>query len=693
MSQQENDIKYLINARMMQKGFSYLYKNSVEFQVETSNLRANTALLSDWVLTEEKFKKAKQFFDDRIRRYLKEIRDEDVYITKTINRVNLADAELILSELFFKSQVYFLYNEVFTYGAMEQILQRLIARNKLDVEKTLLNLSDYKGTAIYLVYKMLAGFQIPDTKQEFVKLQKRDKKFSKKTKELRMKISDYLEERLTLGETYDMIKAAKEYRKSVLSKSKHHKIKNIIIQLYTFIVDIQRELFISQNIYMKAAKKIFRKFPDLDKKYGEQKPKRALIDLYLRNIKELKEFKLKQSYVYYKGHLFNFDQLKYMRLSDLGKDTIEAIIKKTIPDDLPILTVKNSIRQLKNEGIIWAETQKPKKPRFYIFMLELSLSCNLNCKICFNRNFKRQRALTVEEWCKIIHSIPKGSKIILFGGEPFLYPGIGKILEYIQDTNKKEERGWSVEIFTNGVLTERILNSLKGKEKLKLIFSIDGLKDANDIIRGNGVFDHTVETIKRLKAETPHKIEIRSVVTTKNYSTTKEFTEFFKRLGVDEITFTDLHVGGNAEKHLDYILTADQRLTTLQWLVNCEDSISTNRHFDMEVYPNSCGIGFNRIYIRSDGLVNSCSELDMPESNIFDAKLNKAGILEDPRGLIPKFARDEFDNQDSDCAKCGLLYLCGGGCRARALKQTGNINSCDTVQRDNIAMVLDRIIG
>jgi radical SAM protein with 4Fe4S-binding SPASM domain len=657
------------------------------------DLKKNISLLTNEVLTEEVLEKVSQFVDNRIENYLKELRDEDEYIAKTVNKIKIADAEVALSELYFKSQIYFLYNEVFTYGAMDLILRKQITKNKLDVEKTLLGLSNYKGTAVHTVYKMLTGFQIPNTKLEFIKLQKRDAKFRKAIGTLSTNIADYFEEKPTLNEIYYMIKAASEHANSVNTETSLPDIGKPLIQLYVFIVNTQRKLFISQNIYINATKKIFKKFPKLDKVYGGQKPKGPLLDLYLDKIKELKGHKLLQPNIYYNGFVFNLDERKHTRLSDRGSKIIEAIINKKVADGISILDAGNIVKKLNDEGIIEKDVQKPKKPSSYIFMLELALGCNLNCTICFNRGFKRQRIVTVDEWCKIIYSIPKGSQIILFGGEPFFYPWVGKIIDYIQETNKKEERHWKVEAFTNGVLTNKILDSLKGKERLKLIFSIDGLQDAHDTIRGKGAFNHAIETIKRLKTETLHEIEVRSVVTAKNYNSVKEFINFFKRLGVDEITFTDLHVTGNAKKHLDYVLTPDQRLNVLHWLGNYKDSILTNGYSDSEIYPNSCGIGFNRIYIRSDGLVNGCSELDVSEYNISNAKLNKKGVLENPRNLIPKFERDEFNSSDSDCAKCGLLYLCGGGCRSRALKQTGNINSCDVVQKEDIIRVLNKIKG
>ena len=113
LNTRENDVNYLIKDKMMQRGFRYLYKNSDIFRLEVIDLKRNISLLAEGALTEEVLEKVKQFVHNRVENYLKELRDEDAYIADIIDKIKIADAEVVLSELYFKSQVYFLYNEVF----------------------------------------------------------------------------------------------------------------------------------------------------------------------------------------------------------------------------------------------------------------------------------------------------------------------------------------------------------------------------------------------------------------------------------------------------------------------------------------------------------------------------------------------------------------------------------------------------
>ncbi|MEM0142931.1 MAG: radical SAM protein [Candidatus Parvarchaeum sp.] len=688
----ENDVNYLIKDKMMRKGFRYLYKNSKEFRLEIVNLRRNVSMLANDALTTEDLNKVKSFIDHKLNEYIRDMKSEHTYIAKNIKRLTFVDARLLLAELYFKSQLYFLYNEVFTYGAISLILQKQIAARKLNLNDTLLKLSNLKGTAVHMVFEKLKKIKVPSTKSEFLRRYMKDKIFRRSIDAIYKELSEYFEEDLSPSKLYDMIKASKEYPISIENQIDRLNLDDSLIKLYILIIDTQRKLFISQNIYMRAMKCIFKSFKDLEKSYGNRNPKGSLLVLYLDKIKEFKKYRLAPPNVYYKGFVFNLDQHKRLHLSDSSASLVEAVINRKIAAGIPVLKTADIIKRLEFLAIIKKRDSRTLKPDSYIFMLELALGCNLNCTICFNRSFKRHRIITIDEWYKIIYSIPKASTIMLFGGEPFLYPWIGKLLDFMQNVNIKEGRNWKIESFTNGVLTDKIFTVLKGRERIKLIFSIDGLADAHDSIRGKGAFEHAVETIKKLKAETVHEIEVRSVVTANNYNNIGEFIKFFKELGVDKVTFNDLHVTGNAKNHLDYVLTPKQRSDLLHKLGNLNDPKLTNDYQMDAVYPNSCGIGFNRIYIRSDGLVDSCSELDNAESSIFDAKLDSNGIIINPRELIPKFERDEFDSDDSACAKCGLLYLCGGGCRTRVFKQEGNIYGCDVVQKTDIIDAINRMI-
>ncbi len=682
---------------MMSKGFHQIYNHSEEFKKEV-------VIIYNWIIiiAEKKLlnydiiENINYNINQRLDFYIKKFTTLNNYIKLITNKTTEDDAELALSEVHYLFQIYYLYNEVFTYGVMEQVLIQQIKIKKLNVQDTLIKLSTYKGSAMYSLYNHLLDVNTSIPLKEFLYNYKNDKKFFNHIKKTYSEVLTYYEKDISLSTLYKLAKNVHNNKIALTRFSgKNDDFDKMLVELYLFITNVQKKLYTIQNSLVKSANMIFKKFPKIEQKYGWGNPITNLLTLYFSYTNKLKEYGLNKKYVYYKNAALNITEKKYFKLSVYASIVLNLLIKKqgNFTTDIPLIKLINTTRYLEEFGIIKKIQTIQQKPISYIFMLELALMCNLKCTICFNRKFKRNKILSFEDWKKVIYTIPKNSIIILFGGEPFLYPQIDKLISFIQSTNRKKDMNWKLKSFTNGVLTEKIISTLKDKDPINLIFSIDGLESAHDKIRGQKTFGHTIKTITRLKATTNHKIEVRSVITTNNYMQINKFISFFKKLGADKIAFADLHMGGDIKSYKDYSLKKKERERLLNHFGTPANlGLVANIDFKLNSYPNACGIGINRIYIRSDGMVNGCSELDIAESNIFKSELNEFGVLKYPRKLIPKFERDEVDKRNSDCYKCGIINLCGGGCRARALKETGDINKCDTIQKRDIENFLNKLI-
>lgn len=80
--------------------------------------------------------------------------------------------------------------------------------------------------------------------------------------------------------------------------------------------------------------------------------------------------------------------------------------------------------------------------------LHLLEACNFRCRTCF-AHFDSKRLLSVDEWKRIIDNLYKSGRVnaVNFaGGEPFIYPRLGELVEYAHGLNLK------VSIITNGSL-------------------------------------------------------------------------------------------------------------------------------------------------------------------------------------------------------------------------------------------------
>jgi len=63
----------------------------------------------------------------------------------------------------------------------------------------------------------------------------------------------------------------------------------------------------------------------------------------------------------------------------------------------------------------------------------------------------------------------------------------------------------------------------------------------------------SVRGIKNLKKYGLKNLQIDCVITKFNYKNLEENVKFFKKLGVDELHFTLMRIGGNAQKNLDKV--------------------------------------------------------------------------------------------------------------------------------------------
>jgi MoaA/NifB/PqqE/SkfB family radical SAM enzyme len=120
------------------------------------------------------------------------------------------------------------------------------------------------------------------------------------------------------------------------------------------------------------------------------------------------------------------------------------------------------------------------------YTFSTTYKCNSKCKTCNIWKFKNENELSTEEWIKIIKSLGKSPLLITVGGgEPFIRKDLIEIISTIAKNNDPK----MITIPTNGLMEsdktiKKILDKLSVKTKLFINFSIDGIKNDNDRIRG-----------------------------------------------------------------------------------------------------------------------------------------------------------------------------------------------------------------
>jgi hopanoid biosynthesis associated radical SAM protein HpnH len=132
-----------------------------------------------------------------------------------------------------------------------------------------------------------------------------------------------------------------------------------------------------------------------------------------------------------------------------------------------------------------------------VMMLEPLHSCNLTCTGCGRiREYKStiNEVMTVEQ-C-VAASDECGAPVVsICGGEPMIYPEIGRLSREILD------RGRHIILCTNGMFIRKRLHEFKPTSSFFFNVHLDGLERTHDLcVERDGVFREAIEGIKAAKA-------------------------------------------------------------------------------------------------------------------------------------------------------------------------------------------------
>lgn len=229
----------------------------------------------------------------------------------------------------------------------------------------------------------------------------------------------------------------------------------------------------------------------------------------------------------------------------INEDTFSIIedIKNNQYDEKQLLEIYPSdfINTLFAMGIITTEIQsnihnvkrltKYNNARIFI---ELTDKCNLKCKHCYGAfECKKNNTLDLELLKSVIDNASKAGvyQFDITGGEPFLYPKLKELLEYVYNA------GMMVRIFSNLTLYNKNFKSLIVKYGVKeIVTSLDScIKEDHDEFRGQiGSFEKTLKAIEDLKT-TGVNISLNTMVGNHNKEHIEEMVTFISNLGVKSV--------------------------------------------------------------------------------------------------------------------------------------------------------------
>ena len=176
----------------------------------------------------------------------------------------------------------------------------------------------------------------------------------------------------------------------------------------------------------------------------------------------------------------------------------------------------------------------------------LTHNCNSRCIMCNYWQNNEKNEISVEQIKNLLlsPSLRRLKNIELTGGETLLRPDLPEIIKTVYETS-----GVKPVLATNGMLP-RVLDKLLTTHKQYLAgvtMSFDGLKEVNNLIRGQMTFELGMQSLEVIKKHgfTPG---VSMTLMKQNYDKLKETHEFFKDYAFTykPVQSTPYHFGSNA---------------------------------------------------------------------------------------------------------------------------------------------------
>jgi radical SAM protein with 4Fe4S-binding SPASM domain len=335
--------------------------------------------------------------------------------------------------------------------------------------------------------------------------------------------------------------------------------------------------------------------------------------------------------------------IKQDELYELDKESLEFLLGCASENGCSSMD-KEFIDYCLTEGILTTDKTSLKRPPVIhspvpsLRYLELQITdmCNLRCRHCYigDRDGRKLSLIQIRCLLEEFEEL-QGLRVLITGGEPLLHSRFNEINDMLSDFSLRKI------LFTNGLLlTEQILNKLNVDE---IQFSIDGLDDAHNAIRGNGTCGQTMEAIKR-SIDKGFDVSVATMVHAGNLGDFDAMERLFRKLGIREWTVDVPCITGRLSKNNDFQVSPEQGGKYLGY--GYGDGLHSG--------APGFGCGLHLMAVMADGRIAKCTFYGD----------RSVGSVED--GLRECWQRiDPVNLGDLKC-DCEHIESCRGGCRYRA---------------------------
>ena len=303
--------------------------------------------------------------------------------------------------------------------------------------------------------------------------------------------------------------------------------------------------------------------------------------------------------------------------------------------------------------------------------IEITNSCNLNCRSCYNRSGTGhlRQELSCSDFSRIADRLIGEfgcRRISLSGGEPTLNSEFDEILDKSLSLDAKTA------VVTNGTTScEKLIGSYNSSD-MTIQISLDGsCEEINSITRGKGNFAKTVRFIEKLdKKRTPL---LKMVVSKINLTDVPDFFEFALSLGCipgfDFIT----PIGNANDVWEDLGLAAKEKLNVLRTVdaLNKKHNVSAHLPLCTSSCPLSDPGTEMSILIKVNGEVYPCQMLYNEKYCLGNILYDDISVFDEAIEKISAIAKTR-EQTDFGCKRCLARDICKKGCMAFAEMKSGD---------------------
>jgi len=282
-------------------------------------------------------------------------------------------------------------------------------------------------------------------------------------------------------------------------------------------------------------------------------------------------------------------------------------------------------------------------PSLRYLELQLTTRCNLRCKHCYLGELKKAD-LPLSQVLSVLAEFEQiqGIRVLFSGGEPLLYPDLAALNEALPRYALRKV------LLTNGTLIAE-KNHPDWCHFDEIQFSVDGLKEGHESLRGTGTFDQAVHGIE-IAREKGVPISVATMVHRHNLNEFDAMAKWIEELGVVEWNIDVPCAAGRLLKNPDFLVTPEQGASFLKY--------ATGGSYHSTDEPFACG--YHLCTITAEGDVLKCGFF----------KETPLGALKEGLEVCWERIRP-IPLSQLECASCPHLSDCKGGCRFRAANPLG----------------------